>query len=180
VQLPYAVVGLVIFRSEFSLHFIVSLALVCVLTSSPLHPFRCPLLLSPARRGAARQVRFHLRYPADNVAAVERLALFLQLCCENHCTSMQDYLRAQPGLERPVNLARELCDLVIQFQEQLVASLDARGPLWRQGVRLAIGLMRTLVEAVQGPNKGNQLQISNAGVTDKTGTRARTLSCPFV
>jgi hypothetical protein len=65
------------------------------------------------------------------VIAISHILQFLQLCCEGHNSSMQNYLRNQDDTDRPVNLVAEALDLYHGYSKELISTFnDHRKTLW--------------------------------------------------
>eukprot|EP00753_Platysulcus_tardus_P001927 PLAT11596.2.p1 GENE.PLAT11596.2~~PLAT11596.2.p1 ORF type:complete len:2640 (-),score=1195.07 PLAT11596.2:4817-11941(-) len=86
---------------------------------------------------------------------------FVQMCCENHFVPFQDYLREQPNHKLSVPVISLMVRALVTLEPHIT-------PL---SIKVALQLVRTLTETLQGPNRENQRcivaeRVSGVGVVE--------------
>lgn len=81
-------------------------------------------------------------------ALLDRLR-FVQLLCEGHNRQMQNFLRDGGGVRRPMNVVAATMDLLVELHDKISPST----------MELGLRVLDTLIEFVQGPCAGNQVEL---------------------
>ncbi|TNN17701.1 Ryanodine receptor isoform 2 [Schistosoma japonicum] len=112
-------------------------------------------------------------YDADFTCKIFR---FLQLLCEGHNLSFQDYLRTQAGNTVSVNLIISTVDYLLRLQESIMDfywhysnkdTIDESGKSsFIRAIKIGKQVFRSLTEYIQGPCIGNQLALAHSRLWD--------------
>jgi hypothetical protein len=101
---------------------------------------------------------------------------FLQLLCEGHNESFQDYLRTQAGNNTTVNIVVSTVDYLLRLQESVSDfywyysskdTIDENGKEhFADAIAMAKQVFNSLTEYIQGPCQGNQVTLAHSRLWD--------------